>query len=94
MAEIPAPLRRDVHAAAHAALRQLREEDVPTKHVLANWKTEQDAVNRIRYGAHLYSGRALNVEEVKPVYTDASPMLMGYEVINAAFDDMLNETRV
>jgi pyruvate/2-oxoglutarate/acetoin dehydrogenase E1 component/TPP-dependent pyruvate/acetoin dehydrogenase alpha subunit len=89
LAEMPAPLRRDIHAAAHAALRELGEEDVPTKHVLVNWKTEQDDVNRIRYGSHLYSGRALNVEEVKPVYTDTSPVLMGYEVINAAFDGML-----
>ena len=46
LASLPAPLRRDVHAAAHAGLRLLRDEALPTKQVLITWKTEQDAVNR------------------------------------------------
>ena len=89
LASMPAPLRRDVHASAHTALRLLREEAVPSKQVLAQWMDERDGVNAARYGSHLYSGRALQVEEVKPVYTDKSPMLHGFEVINAAFDAIL-----
>jgi pyruvate/2-oxoglutarate/acetoin dehydrogenase E1 component/TPP-dependent pyruvate/acetoin dehydrogenase alpha subunit len=89
LASVPAPFRRDVHSAAHAALRLLRHERLPSKQGLGQWKSDQDAANRTRYGSHLYTGRALEVAEIKPLYTDASPTRMGFEVINAAFDSML-----
>ncbi len=89
LAALPAPLRRDIHAAAHEALRVLRQEPNPAKQVLVQWKNDQDAVNLRRYGSELYSGRALEVKEVKPVYTDRSPTLAGFEVLNAAFDAIL-----
>ncbi|HET6846353.1 MAG TPA: thiamine pyrophosphate-dependent enzyme, partial [Anaerolineales bacterium] len=56
LAALPAPLRRDLHAAAHAALRLLRDENHPTKPVLASWASEQDEINVRRYGSHLYTG--------------------------------------
>ena len=86
LADMPSPFRRDVHAAAHSALRLLRDEDHPAKGVLVQWKNEQDGINFDRYGAHLYSGNALKVEEVKPAFSDKSPTLMGFEVVNAGFD--------
>ncbi|MFH1185246.1 MAG: thiamine pyrophosphate-dependent enzyme, partial [Chloroflexota bacterium] len=89
LASTPAPLRRDVHAAAHSALRVLRGEAVPSRQVLVHWKNDQDAVNESRYGSHLYSGRAMQIAEVKPVYTNRSPTVNGFEVINAAFDSIL-----
>jgi pyruvate/2-oxoglutarate/acetoin dehydrogenase E1 component/TPP-dependent pyruvate/acetoin dehydrogenase alpha subunit len=89
LADLPAPLRRDLHAAAHEALLILRDEENPTKQVLAHWKNEQDAINLGRYGSHLDSEAGLRVEEVKPVYSEQSPMLMGFEVVNAAFDSIL-----
>jgi 2-oxoisovalerate dehydrogenase E1 component len=89
LAALPSPLRRDVHSAAHEALRLLRDEDIPSKQVLAGWKNEQDGINLERYGSHLYDDSALNVREVKPAYSDNSPTLMGFEVINAAFDAAL-----
>ncbi len=45
LAALPAPLRRDVHSAAHEALRVLRDEANPSKQVLIQWKNEQDAIN-------------------------------------------------
>ncbi|HET6845511.1 MAG TPA: transketolase C-terminal domain-containing protein, partial [Anaerolineales bacterium] len=89
LAALPAPLRRDLHAAAHAALRLLRDENHPTKPVLASWASEQDEINVRRYGSHLYTGRALAVPETKPAYSDGSPLVHGFEVINAAFDSIL-----
>ena len=89
LSALPAPLRRDIHSAAHEALRVLRGEENPAKQVLAGWKNEQDAINLERYGSHLYSGSALKVEEVKPVYSADTPSLFGFEVINAAFDSIL-----
>ena len=89
LAALPAPLRRDVHGAAHEALRVLRDEANPSKQVLVHWKIEQDKVNDERYGSHLHTGRALAVREVKPAYSDSSPTVMGFEVMNAAFDSIL-----
>ena len=89
LADNPAPFRRDVHAAAHAALRVLRDEPHPAKQALVQWKNEQDRINYERYDTHLYSGTAMRVPEVKPVYSDQSPTLMGFEVVNAGFDAIL-----
>ncbi len=89
LAGMPAPLRRDIHAAAHEALRILRQEPNPAKQVLVQWKNNQDAVNLKRYGSELYSRRALEVKEVKPVYSDRSPTLAGFEIVNAGFDAIL-----
>lgn len=89
LSALPSLSRRDIHAAAHEALRILRGENHPSKQVLIQWKQEQDAVNRERYGSHVVSGSAARVEEVKPAYSDSSPTVFGFEVMNAAFDSML-----
>ena len=89
LANLPSVARRDVHSAAHEALRVLRDEVNPSKQVLIQWKNEEDGINEERYGSHLYSGRAVAVKEVKPVYSSSSPTMMGFEVVNAAFDSIL-----
>jgi 2-oxoisovalerate dehydrogenase E1 component len=89
LAALSAPLRRDVHSAAHEALRVLRDEANPSKQVLIQWKNDQDEINVERYGSHLHSGKAVGVKEVKPSYSDSSPTVMGFEVMNAAFDSIL-----
>jgi pyruvate/2-oxoglutarate/acetoin dehydrogenase E1 component len=89
LAALPAPLRRDVHSAAHEALRVLRDEANPSKQVLIEWKNEQDAINDERYGSHLHSSKAFAGKEIKPAYSSSSPTVMGFEVMNAAFDSML-----
>ncbi|HEV8260415.1 MAG TPA: thiamine pyrophosphate-dependent enzyme [Burkholderiales bacterium] len=89
LASVPVPLRRDIHAAAHEALRLLRSEPNPAKQILVQWKQEQDALNLTRYGSHLYGDTAMKVAEVKPAYSADSPTMMGFEVINAGFDAAL-----
>jgi 2-oxoisovalerate dehydrogenase E1 component len=89
LASLPAPLRRDIHSAAHEALRALRLEAKPSKEILIQWKNENDELNVERYGSHLYNGTAVAVKEIKPIYSDASPTMMGFEVVNAAFDAIL-----
>ncbi len=89
LAALPVQLRRDIHSAAHEALRVLRDEANPSKQVLIQWKNEQDEINVERYGSDLYSGRAIAVKEVKPAYSNSSPTVMGFEVMNAAFDSIL-----
>ena len=89
LAALPTPLRRDIHSAAHEALRVLRDEANPSKQVLVQWKNEQDEVNAERYDSHLQSGKAMAVKEVKPSYSSSSPTVMGFEIMNAAFDSIL-----
>ena len=89
LANVPSVTRRDIHSAVHEALRVLRTESNPTKQILVQWKNEQDAVNVTRYGSDLYSDTALQVKEIQPVYSASSPTLMGFEVVNAAFDAAL-----
>jgi transketolase len=75
----------------HEALRILRREENPVKQILVDWKNEQDKVNDERYGSQLYSGTALAVPNVEPVYSQDSPKVMGFEIMNAAFDKLLEK---
>jgi len=89
LANLPSYTRRDVHSAAHEALRLIRTEANPTKQVLSQWAKQYYESNEERYGSHLYSGSAMKVEEIKPVYSESSPAMFGFEVVNAAFDAAL-----
>jgi pyruvate/2-oxoglutarate/acetoin dehydrogenase E1 component/TPP-dependent pyruvate/acetoin dehydrogenase alpha subunit len=86
------PLRRDIMVAIRAALLLTREENSPAREKLIAWKTERDPLNEDRYSSHLYcSGQtsALNLPEIKPVYSKKSPSLNGFEILNACFDAAL-----
>jgi 2-oxoisovalerate dehydrogenase E1 component len=86
---IPMPFRRDIMSAVMDVLIEARYEQSPARQGLVDWKNEQEAINQDRYGSHLYSQSqeaALLVPEVKPTYSENSPTLNGYEVINAYFD--------
>jgi 2-oxoisovalerate dehydrogenase E1 component len=85
---LPAPLRRDILAAVRSTLIELRQEKSEKRHALVEWKNRYEQENYQRYGSYLYSQAdrsALKVAEVKPTYSNASPVLHGYEVINAFF---------
>ncbi len=89
LAALPSVTRRDIHASAHEALRILRNEANPSKQILVQWKNEQDTINETRYSSHVYSDAALKMKEIKPIYSPSSPTVMGFEVMNAAFDAIL-----
>jgi 2-oxoisovalerate dehydrogenase E1 component len=88
LAAVPVPLRRDIHSAAHQALEMLRQEESPSRQLLVEWKKEQSGVNAKRYGSHLY-GNPSGGSEIKPVYSENSPIRMGFEILNACFDAAL-----
>lgn len=86
------PLRRDVSAALHEALRLTRKETGPARQKIIAWRQALSQAQADRYSSHLYSQSArspLKAAEVKPVYSNNSPTLMGFEVLNACFDDAL-----
>lgn len=89
---IPNPLRRDTMSAIRQVLILTREEDSPARRKLVEWKERYQKENAERYDSHLYSesaNAALNVKEIKPVYSERSPDVHGFEVINAFFDAAL-----
>jgi len=86
------PLRRDIAVGLREALLLLKDERIPAKQVLIDWKKRQDPLQGERYSSHLYSRSAesaLNVPEIKPVYSERSPVVHGFEILNACFDAML-----
>ncbi len=84
--------RRDIFTAVHKALIAARHTEIPIRDRLIAWKDKQIAINHQRVGSHLYSESgqsALNVTEVAPIYSDDSPILSGFQVLNRFFDQML-----
>jgi pyruvate/2-oxoglutarate/acetoin dehydrogenase E1 component len=76
-------------AAAYGSLLAVRDEDSEARRELADWRREQLRINAERYGSHLYSESAesaLRVEPVAPAYSEDSPVLSGFEILNACFD--------
>lgn len=92
LTELPQPWKRDAAAAAHAALALTRGEQSPEREALSAFLASLRTAEEERYGSELYapaSRSSLAVREIPPVYSPSSPRLMGYEVINAAFDAAL-----
>jgi pyruvate/2-oxoglutarate/acetoin dehydrogenase E1 component/TPP-dependent pyruvate/acetoin dehydrogenase alpha subunit len=89
---IPTPLRRDIMAAIRDVLITVREENIPETASLVAWKKGHQAINAERYGSHLYSqseNSALKVPLVDPVFSDNSPSIYGFDILNACFDAAL-----
>jgi pyruvate/2-oxoglutarate/acetoin dehydrogenase E1 component/TPP-dependent pyruvate/acetoin dehydrogenase alpha subunit len=93
LARLPQPNRKDMHMAVHQALVATRKVAVsPTRQNLINWKKNQETQQVNRYNSHLHSQTqrsALEIEVVKPVYSEESPTIMAFEVLNACFDAAL-----
>ena len=88
----PQALRRDLAAAIQQALVLTRLEPGPARVRLAGWGKHIERTARPQYDSHLYAegpGSALQVPEIKPVYSPGSPSLMGFEILNACFDAAL-----
>ncbi|HEX7542185.1 MAG TPA: transketolase C-terminal domain-containing protein, partial [Anaerolineales bacterium] len=92
LAEVPAPIRKDMVTAVHEALVMTRNEAPAIRQKLLDWRRSLNPLQEDRYASYLTSPLAdsvLRVEEVKPVYTADASLVMGFEVVNAAFDAAL-----
>ena len=92
LAEVPTPIRKDMVAAVHEALILTRDEAPTVRQKLLDWGRTLDPLQEDRYHTFLTSPLAdsvLRVEEVKPAYAADAPLVMGFEVVNAAFDAAL-----
>ena len=90
--EIPVPFRRDLMAAIHNTLLATRGVSNPARQAILSWKKAQEVQSYDRFSSHLYlesEGSALNVPEVKAIYSGTSPQLYGFEILNTCFDAAL-----
>jgi pyruvate/2-oxoglutarate/acetoin dehydrogenase E1 component len=73
-------------------------EDYAAQESITNFKIRIVKENEQLYGSHLYSETdrsAVKIPKIKAVYSEDSPMLNGFEVLNRAFDAILErEPRV
>lgn len=92
LVRIAVPGRRDILVAIRDALLALRSENNPSQSQLIALKRELLEAGNERYGSHLYSessASALKVPLVAPTYSDHSPLVNGFELLNSCFDAML-----
>jgi 2-oxoisovalerate dehydrogenase E1 component len=92
LAEVAAPIRKDMVTTVHEALVLTRDEAPAVRKKLLDWGRTLESLQEDRYATFLTSPLAdsvLHVEEVKPIYAGNTPLVMGFEVVNAAFDAAL-----
>ena len=83
------PLRQDMMIAYRKAMVILKDEQLPGKPMLVQWKEKQDEIGMERYSSDLYSHTAEQVPEVKAKFSENSPILNGFEIVNKGFDAIL-----
>ncbi|GAB4007764.1 alpha-ketoacid dehydrogenase subunit alpha/beta [Spirosoma migulaei] len=85
------PIRRDSVAAIRKALRLIRTDAGPTRQRLKAWLERTNAENNDRFSSHLYSespDSPMRVEAVSPTFSDDSPALDGYLILQRYFDSL------
>ncbi|GAB3548011.1 alpha-ketoacid dehydrogenase subunit alpha/beta [Spirosoma fluminis] len=85
------PLRRDATAAVRKALRILRNDQGVGRQRLYAWLERTNAENAERFSSHLYSQSPespMLIEGVPAQYTDESPTVDGYLLMQRYFDSL------
>jgi len=97
LSKIEFPLRKDVISSARKMLRSICK-SCPSRSelqvALMSWLDLQYVENTDRYSSYLYSENkysALNIEEIKPLYKEESPMVNGREIIRDNFDKLFEK---
>ena len=88
------PIRKDIVKTGKKILRQFRGENFSSLDDLRKWLKDFEAKYQQTYSSHLHSEtdkNALKVESVPAVYTDNSPMMNGYEILNHLFDHLFTK---
>ncbi len=86
------PMRSDLVRCVRRLLFATRGEGMPARRSLEAFLAEEDRAMKQRYRSHLYSETqrsALRAPVVPPRYSETSPVLNGYEILNTFFDKAL-----
>ncbi|GAA4408700.1 alpha-ketoacid dehydrogenase subunit alpha/beta [Nibrella viscosa] len=85
------PLYKDAVISVKKALRVLRHDHSAGKQALLNWLEQAGQENEDRFSSHLYSESPESPMQVTPLaaqYTDDSPLLDGYLIMQRYFDSL------
>ncbi len=85
-------LHRNLQTSAHEILIATLGDASAERAALARWTQEHRLENEERYGSHLRASGSRSPLEIAPVaalYDEESPVLNGFEVLNACFDEAL-----
>lgn len=83
------PIRLDTYKAVKKILRITRNENTSSRASLVAWLKNADEANFKRFNSHVMSESeeaSLRVPEVKPSFSESSPLVDGREVLQACFD--------
>jgi len=92
LANVPDPLRNEVASALHASLVATRTEPSAARQKVEEFARDLQTKNIQYYDSFLLSNSKqspFKIPPVAPVFSDASPMVMGFEILNATFDAAL-----
>ncbi len=90
---LPDPLNKDIHEAIHKVLMSKIDQENDAWLALYNWDKKLENEKQEYYNKYLFSDSKhspLLQNGVPATYSENSPMVMGFEVINKAFDEMLS----
>ncbi|MFN4083903.1 MAG: thiamine pyrophosphate-dependent enzyme [Bacteroidia bacterium] len=90
---ISEPIRKDVAVAINQALKLTINEKSNERNELLKLKNTFSVENADRYSSYLHSQsnqNALNIEEIKPIFTENSKTVDGREVLLAFFDKAIS----
>ena len=88
------PVRKDIFTAARKALHNSIGSRADAREELKNWLSENKDKNTDRYSSHLYSQSAmsaLEIEEIKPQFSDKSEEVDGRLVLRDNFDALFTK---
>jgi len=98
LGKVSEPIRKDITSSAKKILRLICNScSNPANSLKTNvtgWLEQEMIDSSERYNSWLYSetdGSALNVEEIKPVYLENSPIVPGREIIRDNFDHIFKQ---
>lgn len=86
------PVRKDPVEIAKKVLRLTGKENTASRNALKDWLKNFEADAKEKYNTNLYSNTpyaATKVKEVKPVFSESSEEKSGFEILNTAFDKMI-----
>lgn len=86
------PKRRDLLNAVYETLKLTRDESIPAKQALIQWRDYHKNYYQKLYSSDIYSETPcspLNVREVKPTYADDAEQINGFAILNQFFKSAL-----
>jgi pyruvate/2-oxoglutarate/acetoin dehydrogenase E1 component/TPP-dependent pyruvate/acetoin dehydrogenase alpha subunit len=94
LAQNKEPKRADILFTARKTIRYIRNENIDDKIVLQEWIKNYFSKIQPKYSKYLYgesNKKAVNIKEIKPVYSDNAPMVDGRIVLRDNFEKLFEK---